>query len=197
MLSRILAKIFGRNKAADPVIENADTRNDLGVKQVGIPTTDFLQVLTDTMAEKCGPDFRSDAVLYYAERVFCKWIPALIDGEYSDKQLAELRPEKLRAAYLALLWDMLRHNKTVLWDLPDSSDWVDNLCSEVAQRSNTRYPDIFSDKHIFDIHNIDNDQWAEELGKFLNVPGVKLFSCHSALVAGVVEKVESTKLQSK
>lgn len=193
MLGRIFAKMFGRNKNADTAVAPLATRDELGLKHVGIPTTNFLQVITEIMAEKYGPDFRTDAVLYYAERVFCKWIPELIESAYSDQQLAELSPEKLKSAYLVLLWDMLRHNKTVLWDLPDHSDWVDNLCFEIARRSNTSYPDIFSDKHIFDIHNIDNDQWAEELGKFLNVSGVKLFACHSALVAGVVEKVESTK----
>lgn len=193
MLSRVFNKIFGRSKESNQASTAPATRNELGLKHVGEPTTAFLRMVTETMDEKCGPGFRSDAVLYYAERVFCKWIPTLIDDAYTDQQLADLTPEKLRSVYLALLWDMLRHNRTALWSLPDTPEWVDRLCSEIALRSNTQYPDIFSDNHVFDIYNIDNDRWADELGKYIGVPGVKLFACHSALVAGVVEKVESTK----
>ncbi|WP_159565156.1 hypothetical protein [Budvicia diplopodorum] len=193
MLGRFFAKILGRNQGTDNGVITVATHSKLGLKRIGVPTTKFLQVVTGTVAETCGPDFRSDAVRYYAERVFCKWIPTLIEDSYSDRQLAALAPETLRSAYLALLWDMLRHNKIILWDSPDDGDWVTNLCCEIARRSHTQYPDIFADNHVFDIHNIDNDQWAEDLGKFLGVPGVKLFFCHSALVAGVVEMVESTK----
>lgn len=193
MLSRILNKIFGRSNRSNEGSAAPVSRNELGLKHIGEPTTAFLRTVTDTMAEKCGPDFRSDAVLYYAERVFCKWIPTLIDDAYTDEQLAELTPEKLRSVYLALLWDMLRHNRTELWSSPDTAQWVDALCAEIALRSDTQYPDVFSDNHVFDIYNIDNDRWADELGKYIGVPGVKLFACHSALVAGVVEKVESTQ----
>lgn len=169
-------------------------RAELGQMRFGMPATEVLDALGQTLDEAPWNAIRRDAVDYYVERVPMSWLPEMIDAKLSTKKLDALPPDAVKTAVLLLTRDMLRHNREELtpeegtWE----EGWIDRLFAIVAKRAGVaesslaKWPEPFEINDPFERESI---PWAVEIAKPFSVEPEKLALVHGTIVEGVFEDV--------
>jgi hypothetical protein len=169
-------------------------RSELGQLRFGIPATETLAALGQTLDEAPWNSLNRDAIDYYLERVPMSWLPEMIDAKLSTKKLDALSPDAVKSAILLLTRDMVRHNREEL--TPETGtwndDWIDRLFAIVAERANVaeatlaEWPEPFEIDDPFERASI---PWAIKIAQPFGVEPEKLALVHGTIVEGVIEDV--------
>jgi hypothetical protein len=169
-------------------------RSELGRTRFGIPATETLDALNQTLDESPWKALNREAIDYYLERVPMSWLPEMIDAKLSTKQLDALPPAAVKSAILLLTRDMLRHNREELTPEEGSwnGDWIERFFATVAERAQVegavlaKWPEPFDIDDPFERASI---PWAIEIAKPFGVEPEKLALLHGTIVEGVIEDV--------
>jgi len=163
-------------------------RKQLGQQRLGAPIGDTFNALVTAVDQKPWPDFQREPVGYYFSKMVGSWLIRLMDSALSDKQLAAVQPEDVKAITLLLFRDMFRHNSRLLRPETAEPGWVEDLFKEIAAELKLPAARLHDDGQPYEIEDIDNCGWAETLAAPFGLPAEKLFVCHHAIVTGVQEE---------
>ena len=167
-------------------------RTSMGQEKVGIPQMEAVEALLTAVDGKGWSDFERPVVGYYLERMIGNHLLSLIDSGLDDDALRNLDSNEVRSINLILLRDHFRHNADVLRKEQDTS-WIDNLFDLIFSKFQIPQEKHKQFREKFELDDIDNIGWAEELAKPFGFMPEKLFVCHSSIVTGVKEDLLKKK----
>jgi hypothetical protein len=165
------------------------SRAFLGAKHVADPLTEAYRTLYAVVEQKAWPDFNSDGVSYYYDRMICNWLLQLIDNALSDAQLEAVKPAEVHL--LLLFRDMFRHHAELLRPGATNGAWVEPLFQEIASELRLPAEGIKDNGQPYELDDMKNCGWAQPLAAPFGLPAEKLFVCHSAIVTGITEELGS------
>lgn len=194
----ILKKIFPK-KQED---EQLSARDLNGRNHVGYPTLQLSREI-DNLVKKQYKSIKS-VVKMYKDTLFFKWIPAIINSELSDEQLANLSGRNVQMVYLLLFRDMLRHLSDIITPKYATENWPElfaqealeacKMLSDADDKDIAKKQQLFAntqrfmvDKPIDEKHPENNEipDWVTPIAELIMISPKMLYKSHRSLVNAI------------